>query len=58
MLLGGVVDQHVQPAEALQVGAHRMAAKVGIADVAADQQAALAFLLHQPPGGVGIVVLL
>ena len=49
-LEGGIVHQHIQPAQLLDRALDRLAAKAALGDIARDQDAAAAFGLHRFAG--------
>jgi len=58
VLLGGVVDQHIQAAELTEGPLHRLAAERLLPDVPGEGQAAPALGLNQLDrlGGVGVLL--
>ena len=57
VLLGGVVDQQIEPAEGLDGAREGLAAERLVADVAGDREAAPPLFLDQLPGRAGVGVL-
>src|SRR6478609_5489110 len=57
MLLGGVVDEDIEPAPARDGLRHGIPAEILLADIAGDEQRLAAFGLDEPPGFFGVLVL-
>src|SRR5205814_3025348 len=57
VLLGRVVDEHVQPAESLDRLAYDVAAESGVADVPGQKETLAALFLDLPSGFLGVFVL-